>query len=82
MKKRKCFLVKHTPVVYMIDGDFLDLMFYGDCGSVSFTAMANSTGAYKKNTIAEFIKLRDTIDMAIDDMVSFNHNQATKENKV
>jgi len=78
MSKRKVFIVKNIPVVYTMDGDYLDLVFYGDCGSVSFTAMANSTVAYKKTTIAEFTKLRDTIDMIIDDMVSFNHNQADK----
>ena len=77
MKKTKMLLIKHTPVVYYADDDYIDIMFYGEGGVVSFYAVGSDT--FSKKTIGEYTKLRDLIDMAIDDMTSHNFNKATKE---
>jgi len=80
MKKTKMLLIKQTPVVYYADGEYIDIMFYGDSGVVSFYAVGGEI--YSKKNIVEFTKLRDLIDMAIDDMISHNVNRETKESKV
>ena len=76
-KTTKLLLIKNTPVVYYSDDDYIDIMFYGDGGVVSFYAVGSDT--FSKKTIGEYTKLRDLIDMAIDDMTSHNHNSATKK---
>jgi len=79
MKRKKLMLIKNTPVLYISDDDFIDVLFYGDSGVVNFYAVGNDS--YSKKTIAEFTKLRDLIDMALDDMASHNHNRTTADGR-
>lgn len=72
MKKTKMITVKGNPVVYTYEDGYMDLVFYGEYGAVCFYGMGSRSS--NKKTIAEFTKLRDLIDVAIDDMTASLHN--------